>query len=99
MVPAMRWASGRRRGGGSRGEEATKGVRGHGGVARGVVLEGLAGQEELKVTDDTEARDLDGATGGDVVADTGEILGELAGGGGLAEGGRPVVVEVGAGRD
>ena len=42
----------------------------------------LADQEELKVTDDTEARDLDGATGGDVVADTGEIPGELAGGGG-----------------
>ena len=57
------------RGGGSRGEEATKGVRGHGGVARDVVSKGLADQEELEVADDAEARDLDGAVRGDVVAD------------------------------
>ena len=60
---------------------------------------GLADQEELEVADDAEARDLDGAVRGDVVADAREVLGELARGGGLAEGSRPVVLEVGAGRD
>ena len=60
--------------------------------------EGLVDQEEFKVADDAKARDLDGAVGGDVVADAREVLGELSGGWGLAEGGRPVVVEVRASR-
>ena len=41
------------------GKEATEGVQGHGSVARNVVREGLADQEELEVADNAEAQDLD----------------------------------------
>ena len=41
--------------------------------------EGLVDQEEFKVADDAKARDLDGAVGGDVVADARKVLGELTG--------------------